>query len=226
MNGRIVQLEQGERPVFATDDVEVWIERFSAYPIVQVIDLDAAMNRGNNSAMVLQLCARLPCQVGGGVRNPARAQALLEAGAVRVIAGSSLFTSHGVNVPMADDLARAVGSDQLIAAVDCRAGRVVIDGWRTRLAISPEQAVRALEPFAGTFLCTIVDGEGLLGGIDMAAVGSVARATTRRIIAAGGIRNQDEVDELHADGIDAVVGMALYRTTAFERACSGASSRA
>ncbi len=225
MDGRVVQLEQGERRVFATDDVDAWVRAFSSYPLVQVIDLDQAMNRGSNDAIVRSLCARLPCQVGGGVRTVARAQTLIEAGALRVIAGSALFTKQGVNVKAAEDLATAVGPDHFVAAVDCRAGRVVIDGWRTRLAIRPEDAVRALEPFASAFLCTIVDGEGLLGGIDMAAVTSVAQATSRRVIAAGGIRNPAEVDRLHALGIDAVVGMALYRTTAFAREDSGASNR-
>jgi phosphoribosylformimino-5-aminoimidazole carboxamide ribotide isomerase len=95
--------------------------------------------------------------------------------------------------------------------VDSRGGRVVIHGWKTTLPLAPADAVRALEPFAGAFLYTHVDTEGLLGGIDMAAVRAVAAATTRRVIAAGGIRSQAEIDALDQAGIDAVVGMAIYR---------------
>lgn len=211
MDGRIVQLERGERLVLATDDFETWVQRFTDYPIVQVIDLDAAMNRGSNGAIVRDLCTRLACQVGGGVRTPERAVELIESGARRVIVGSSLFGSDGVDAEAAERFVSAVPPGQLIAAVDSRGGRVVVHGWKTALPISPEDAVQALEPFASAFLYTHVDDEGTLGGINMRAVTSVARATRRRLIAAGGIRSMGEVNALDAEGIDAVVGMAIYR---------------
>jgi phosphoribosylformimino-5-aminoimidazole carboxamide ribotide isomerase len=211
MDGRIVQLERGDRLVLATDDFETWVARFSDYPIVQVIDLDAAMRRGSNAAIVRDLCARLSCQVGGGVRTPERAVELIEAGARRVIVGSSLFGIGGVDVAAAERFARAIPAERLIAAVDSRGNRVVIHGWKTTLSISPETAVRALEPYAGAFLYTHVDDEGMLGGINKEAVRSVAGATSRRVIAAGGIRSMDEVNALDVEGIDSVVGMALYR---------------
>jgi phosphoribosylformimino-5-aminoimidazole carboxamide ribotide isomerase len=211
MGGRVVQLEQGERLALAFDDLDAWIGRFAAYPIVQVIDLDAAMGRGDHDALVRRLCLALPCQVGGGIRTPARARDLVTGGARRIIAGSSLFTRSGVHTEAARAMAHAVGRDRLIGAVDSRGGHVVIDGWKTVLPLAPEEAVRQLEPFVGAFLYTHVDTEGLLGGIDMAAVASVAAATARPIIAAGGIRSREEIDALDAQGIDAVVGMALYR---------------
>jgi len=211
MDGRIVQLERGERLVLATDDFDSWVARFSDYPIVQLIDLDAAMGRGSNSAIVRDVCARLPCQVGGGIRTPERAVELIESGARRVIVGSSLFGPDGVNIRATRQFADAVPVAQLIAAVDSRRNRVVIHGWKTTLSISPETAVRALESCAGAFLYTHVDNEGTLGGINMEAVRSVAAATSRRLIAAGGIRSIDEVKALEAEGIDAVVGMAIYR---------------
>ena len=58
------------------------------------------------------------------------------------------------------------GAERLIAAVDAREGQVVIDGWRTRLDITPVDAIRALEPFFGEFLFTNVDVEGLMQGIN------------------------------------------------------------
>jgi len=211
MHGRIVQLERGERLVIATDDFDGWIDRFSSYPIVQVIDLDAALGRGSNEMIVRDLCARLPCQVGGGIRTPARAVDLIEAGARAVIVGSSLFDGDGVDGAAAGRFADAIPAGQFIAAVDSRGNRVAIHGWKTTLSLSPEQAVRALEPFVGAFLYTHTDDEGMLGGINKEAVRSVAAATSRRLIAAGGIRSMDEVNDLHAEGIDAVVGMAIYR---------------
>jgi phosphoribosylformimino-5-aminoimidazole carboxamide ribotide isomerase len=211
MDGRVVQLEQGERLALASDDVDGWAERFSAFPLVQVIDLDAAMGRGTNDRIVRRLCQRLPCQVGGGVRTPDRASALLGAGARRIIVGSSLFDPDGVDVRAAERFAAAVPLDGLVAAVDSRGGRVVIHGWKTAVPVSATDAVRALEAYVGAFLYTHVETEGMLGGIDMNAVRAVAAATTRRLIAAGGIRSQAEVDALDHAGIDAVVGMAIYR---------------
>src|ERR1700679_2441864 len=114
MGGRIVQLVQGEKLKLAFDDFEYWIERFSKYPVVQLIDLDAAMGQGQNDDLVAMICNRLPCQVGGGIRTVERAKAVLGSGARRVIVGSSLFReeqgSDGVrrgfvNVDFAEELA-------------------------------------------------------------------------------------------------------------------------
>jgi phosphoribosylformimino-5-aminoimidazole carboxamide ribotide isomerase len=211
MGGRIVQLEQGERLKLATDDISGWIQRFSSFPIVQLIDLDAAAGRGDNAALVRSVCRALPCQVGGGVRTVPRARELLDAGAKSVIVGSALFTAAGVNTNTASEFAAAIPAEALIAAVDSRSGQIVIHGWRTTLPVTPVEAVRALEPYVGAFLYTHVDTEGLMRGIDMPAVEAVAAATSRPVIAAGGIRSRDEVDALHARGIDAVVGMAIYQ---------------
>ena len=92
-NGRVVQLVQGEKLAIATDDLDGWIAKFATFPKVQLIDLDAAMSRGNNDALVRQIAARLPCRVGGGVRSVRRAEELIAAGAQAVIAGSGLFNA-------------------------------------------------------------------------------------------------------------------------------------
>jgi phosphoribosylformimino-5-aminoimidazole carboxamide ribotide isomerase len=209
--GRVVQLEQGERRVFATDDLDGWVRRFSTYPLVQVVDLDAAMGQGDNLALVRRLCSRIPCQVGGGVRSAEDARALLVAGARRVIVGSAFFDEHGPRADVAAAFAEALGDESIVAAVDSRGGQVVVRGWTQSLPVTAIEAVAALEPHAGAFLYTHVDAEGLLGGTNLDAIHAVQRATRRPIIAAGGIRTMAEVDALDADGIDAVVGMAIYR---------------
>jgi phosphoribosylformimino-5-aminoimidazole carboxamide ribotide isomerase len=209
-NGHVVQLVQGERLAIEAPSPEPWIERFSRFPRVQLIDLDAARGRGDNGAMVADICGRLPCRVGGGIRSVDRAKAVLALGAHAVIAGSSLFRDSVVDVVFARSLAEAVGRDRVIAAVDSRGGQVVIHGWKTPLPITAVDAVRALEPFCGEFLYTHVDKEGLMQGTDMAAIMAVRQATTRRVTAAGGITTWDEIDRLDAAGVDAVVGMAIY----------------
>jgi phosphoribosylformimino-5-aminoimidazole carboxamide ribotide isomerase len=208
--GRIVQLVQGERLAVETTDIDAWISRFRGMPKVQLIDLDAAKDAGDNDDLVTRICAELPCRVGGGIRTVGRARDVLEAGATHVILGSSLFNQGRVDTAFARTLAETFGPERLIAAVDSRGGKVVIHGWRTQIEISPVEAVRALEPFFGEFLYTHVDLEGLMQGTDMAAIEAIARATSRKVTAAGGITTQDEVDRLDTLGIDAVVGMALY----------------
>jgi phosphoribosylformimino-5-aminoimidazole carboxamide ribotide isomerase len=209
-NGRVVQLVQGEKLALAFSDLDPWIERFSAYPLVQVIDLDAATRAGSNAPIVERLCRQLTCRVGGGIRTVEAAQSLIAAGAHEVIFGSALFREGGVDVAFAARAAARLGASRVIAAIDSLAGRVVVGGWKTSTGLGPIDAVRLLEPYVGGFLYTIVDGEGLMGGIDMEAVRRVRDATTRRLTAAGGIRSEEEVERLDAMGVDAVVGMALY----------------
>jgi phosphoribosylformimino-5-aminoimidazole carboxamide ribotide isomerase len=208
--GAVVQLVQGERLAIRDDDVFRWVKRFEHFPKVQVIDLDAAMNVGDNLAIVRQIAGALSCRVGGGVRTVARAQEILSAGARQVIAGSALFKDGRPNLAFARELADAIGADRLIAAVDSRGGRVVVNGWKTALPISAVEAVKALEPYCAEFLYTHVDAEGLMGGTNLDAILEVRGATTRRVTAAGGITTREEIDQLDANGVDAVVGMALY----------------
>jgi phosphoribosylformimino-5-aminoimidazole carboxamide ribotide isomerase len=208
--GRIVQLVQGERLAVESDRIDDWIARFKGREKVQLIDLDAAKGNGFNDQLVERICGALPCRVGGGVRSRERAERLLRAGATQVIVGSALFQGSAVDLAFAGELAAAAGPDRLIAAVDSRGGRVVVHGWRTQLSITPVEAVMQLEPFVGEFLYTHVDREGLMQGTDMTAIASVRRATSRRVTAAGGITTTEEVAELHALGVDAVVGMAIY----------------
>jgi phosphoribosylformimino-5-aminoimidazole carboxamide ribotide isomerase len=209
-NGHVVQLVQGERLAIEAPDPEPWIERFSRFPRVQLIDLDAARGRGDNGAMVADICRRLPCRVGGGIRKIDRAQAALTAGAHAVIVSSALFRDGQVDIDFARSLAEAVGADKVIAAVDSRGGFVAIHGWKTVLGVTAVDAVRALEPYCAEFLYTHVDKEGLMQGTDMDAIMAVRRATVRRLTAAGGITTWNEVDALDAAGVDAVVGMAVY----------------
>jgi phosphoribosylformimino-5-aminoimidazole carboxamide ribotide isomerase len=210
MGGRIVQLVQGERLAVESHAIDEWIDRFREWPKVQLIDLDAAKNQGDNSALVSRICAELPCRVGGGIRTVERAAAVLAAGATHAIVGSALFRGGTIDTALAGRLAAAVGRERLIAAVDSKGGQVVIDAWRTSLPLTAVEAVQQLEPYFGGFLYTHVDREGLLQGTDIGAIRAVREATTREIIAAGGITTLEEVEELDRLGVDAVVGMALY----------------
>jgi phosphoribosylformimino-5-aminoimidazole carboxamide ribotide isomerase len=211
MGGRIVQLVQGEKLRLAFDDFEFWIEKFSRFPLVQLIDLDAAMRQGNNSELVAQIAKRLPVQAGGGIHSVDRARQVLDAGAKRVIIGSALFSERGnVNADFAAGLAAAVGADRVVAGIDTRNGRITIKGWKAQAALTPDEAIPQLEAHVAAFLYTHVDGEGLMQGFPLETAARLRTLTRRQLIVAGGIRSQQEVDALDALGADAVVGMAIY----------------
>ncbi len=211
LGGRIVQLQQGEKLRLAFDDFEYWIEKFSRYPLVQLIDLDAAMRQGDNAVLVAQIAKRLPCQVGGGIRTIERAQQLIEAGSRRVIIGSALFNEDGsVNTETAALFAKAIGSDHLIAGIDTKNGRIAVKGWKAEISLTPDEAIPQLEEHVAAFLYTHVDGEGLLGGFPIDVAARLRKLTQRQLIVAGGIRSRQEIDTLDALGADAVVGMAIY----------------
>jgi phosphoribosylformimino-5-aminoimidazole carboxamide ribotide isomerase len=211
MGGKIVQLVQGEKLRLSFDDFEYWIEKFSRFPLVQLIDLDAAMRHGDNSGLVAQVARRLPCQVGGGIRSVERAREVLHAGAQRVIIGSALFSEDGkVNVDAASEFASSLGAERVVAGIDTKNGRIAVKGWKAQVAITPDEAIPQLDAYVAGYLYTHVDGEGLMQGFPIDAAARLRRLTARQLIVAGGIRSQQEVDELDAMNVDAVVGMAVY----------------
>jgi phosphoribosylformimino-5-aminoimidazole carboxamide ribotide isomerase len=178
---------------------------------VQLIDLDAAMRQGENSALVAQIAKRLPCQVGGGVRSIEGAREVLGTGAKRVIVGSALFTESGtVDVEFASAMAKAIGSEQMVAGIDTKNGRIAVKGWKAQVALTADEAIPQLDPYAGAYLYTHVDGEGLMRGFPIDVAARLRRLTSRQLIVAGGIRSQQEIDDLNAMGVDAVAGMAVY----------------
>ncbi len=210
LGGQIVQLVQGEDLRLAFDDVEPWIERFSKYPLVQLIDLDAAKRQGSNQALIQRICKELPCQVGGGLRSADDARTLLDAGAKRVIFGSSLFGASGIEKSFAAGLKQQLGEDALVFSVDTKDGQVAVKGWKDRVPLTPEVAITWLEDFCGAFLYTHVDTEGTMSGFPFEVAATLRATTARQLIVAGGIRSQTEIDALDQIGVDAVVGMAVY----------------
>ncbi len=210
MGGYIVQLIQGEKKALQFDDFEPWIERFSKYPLVQLIDLDAAIGSGDNGPLLQQFTSRLKCQLGGGIRSIERAKQVLDLGAHRVIFGSSLFRDGQVNTDFAAEAAATLGSGRLVFAADSRQGHVTTRGWRSTTPITPDEMRAALEPWGAAFLYTNVDTEGMLQGIPMDVVRRLRNATRRQLIAAGGINSLAQVEELDRMRVDAVVGMAIY----------------
>jgi phosphoribosylformimino-5-aminoimidazole carboxamide ribotide isomerase len=208
--GRIVQLVQGERLALGSDDVDGWIEKFSRFPAVQLIDLDAAKGGAGNEELVAYICARLPCRLGGGLRTRDRVLRALDLGATKAIVGSSLYKVGGVDVAFASEVCNAVGAARLIAAVDAKGGRIAINGWRTLIDLTPIAAVALLEPFVDEFLFTNVDVEGLMRGMNRDAIAELRASTAKTLTAAGGVTTREDIAWLDSLGVHAVAGMAIY----------------
>jgi phosphoribosylformimino-5-aminoimidazole carboxamide ribotide isomerase len=204
MDGKVVQLVQGRDKALEGDAPLEMLRKFAAFPEIQVIDLDAAMGKGENIELIelLTKCAR--CRVGGGVRTPDRARRLIQQGAHRVIVGTAAFT------PALGQIADEVGPERLIVALDSKHGKIVVKGWQESTDFTAEEVIGRLEPYCSGFLCTYVDKEGMLQGTDLDWFRRLRAATRHEITAAGGITTLDDIRALTALNIHSALGMAIY----------------
>jgi phosphoribosylformimino-5-aminoimidazole carboxamide ribotide isomerase len=210
--GKAVQLVRGRRRALAVDDILGLLDRFRDYPILHVIDLDAAMRTGSNARWIKRLCraAKTEVRVGGGIRTVARAAKILSWGAEKVIIGSAAFREGQVDREFLGALAKRVGRKHVIVAIDTEGGRIVVRGWKEKLKLRPAEVIGKLQPYCSGFLSTFVDNEGTMKGTDLRWFRKLQRETKLPITAAGGIRTLREVQALEKAGMDAAVGMAIY----------------
>ena len=210
MDGKVVQLVQGRDKALEGDAPLEMLKKFAAFPEIQVIDLDAAMGRGSNDALVELLASKAVTRVGGGVRTAARAVQLVRQGASKVIIGTAAFGPNGANVGFLRQAVEAVGKDCLRIALDSKNGRIVVKGWQESLHLNAEEILHEMKPYCGGFLCTYVDKEGMLQGTDLDWFRRLRAATALEITAAGGITTLDDVHALLDMDIHAALGMAIY----------------
>jgi phosphoribosylformimino-5-aminoimidazole carboxamide ribotide isomerase len=209
MDGKAVQLVQGREKKLEADPMEM-LRRFRGFPIIHVIDLDAAMGRDSNDKIVARLCSKRPCRVGGGVRTVERVRELKALGAEQIIIGTAAFESNGINQKFLAAARRAAGKRRIMIALDTKRGRIVVKGWRASTGLRPEDVISQLEPYCSGFLCTYVDKEGMMQGTNLRWFRRLREATRLPITAAGGITTMEEVEALATMGMDAAVGMAIY----------------
>ena len=215
--GQAVQLVHGRRRELAVSDVFGLLEKFKTYPWLHLIDLDAAIGTGDNNALARELCMqarkryKLKVRVGGGIRTTARAREIAEWGADQIIIGSAAFREGKINLRFLRQLTKRVSPVQIVVALDTAKGRITINGWRRKLALRPEDVMSQLEPFCAAFLCTDVDREGTMTGANLRWFRKLRAATEHPIIAAGGIKSRREISGLEKIGMDAAVGMAVYK---------------
>jgi len=215
--GQAVQLVHGQKRELAIANVFGLLGKFKKYPWMHIIDLDAAMGKGTNDELVRTLCARarkefgMNVRIGGGIRTISRAKEIASWGVNQIIVGSAAFHGRKVNTRFLGQLSKKLHRKRVVIALDTARGRITVHGWRKRLALQAESVMPQLEPFCAGFLCTDVDREGTMTGANLEWFRMLRDATAHPIIAAGGIRTQSEIAALEKLGMDAAVGMALYK---------------
>jgi phosphoribosylformimino-5-aminoimidazole carboxamide ribotide isomerase len=197
MDGKVVQLVQGREKALEGGTPLEMLERFAGFPQIQVIDLDAAMGKGSNDALVELVASRAAAGE--------RAQRLIEQGAFRVIVGTAAFDR-----PVLQAIADAVGPERLIIALDSKKGKVVVKGWQEATEFTAEEVIGRFEPYCSGFLCTYVDKEGMMQGTDLDWFRRLRASTKHELTAAGGISTIEEIRELQQLGIHAALGMSIY----------------
>ena len=215
--GQAVQLVHGRKRELAVADVFGLLKRFRSYPWLHLIDLDAAVGTGDNNALARELCLearkrfKFKVRIGGGIRTVARAEGIAKWGADQIIMGSAAFRRGEVNTRFLQQLTRKLLPIRIVIALDTAEGRITINGWRRKLALRPENVMSQLEPFCAAFLCTDVDREGTMTGANLDWFRKLRGGTKHPIIAAGGIKSRREINALEKIGMDAAVGMAVYK---------------
>ncbi len=215
--GQAVQLVRGRKRELAVADVFGLLEKFKSYPWLHLIDLDAAIGTGDNNALAREVCTearkryKMKVRVGGGIRTTARAQEIAKWGADQIIIGSAVFREGKINLRFLRRLVKEIAPARIVIALDTAKGRITINGWRRKLALHAENVMSELEPFCAAFLCTDVDREGTMTGANLDWFRKLRGATEHPIIAAGGIKTRREISALEKIGMDAAVGMAVYK---------------
>lgn len=216
-DGQAVQLVRGRKRELAVADVFGLLHEFSKYTWLHIIDLDAAMGKGSNDELVRALCTqartkfKMKVRVGGGIRTVSRAEKIAAWGANQIVVGSAVFRDGKVNLRFLRQITREVNRKRIVIALDTLQGRITIHGWRRRVALQAEEVMAQLEPYCAGFLCTDVNREGTMTGANLKWFRKLRHATSHPIIAAGGIRTRREISALEKLGMDAAVGMALYK---------------
>jgi phosphoribosylformimino-5-aminoimidazole carboxamide ribotide isomerase len=210
MDGKVVQLVQGREKALEGGTPQEMLDRFAAFPQIQVIDLDAAIGNGANTELVEFLASRATTRVGGGVRTAQKAAALVKLGVSRVIVGTAAFDAHGANRRFLEELVATVPKQNILIALDSKDGKIVVKGWREATTFSAEEVIEQMEPYCGGFLCTYVDKEGMMQGTDLNWFRRLRAATGHEITAAGGITTMDDIQALDEIRVDAALGMAIY----------------
>lgn len=200
MDGKAVQLKQGKEKVLEKSNVLELAKYYSRFGEISVIDLDAAMNKGDNEALIKEICKIAHCRVGGGIRNIEKAKRILANGAKQIIIGTAANEEFLSKLP----------KDKVLVAIDSRQGKITVEGWTTQVNASPEEYIKRFDNFCSGYLYTIVDKEGMMQGTDIESIRKIRSLTNKTLIAAGGISTIEEIKELVKMNVSTQLGMSIY----------------
>jgi len=208
--GCAVQLVQGKERALTIENLSDWIDRFESFPVLQLIDLDAAMGVGNNRKLLQEIIEKRSCRVGGGIRSVKMAHRLIDLGANSIILGSAILSKTGVNLSFLKKLTSEIDRSKIILALDSREGKITTEGWKESLELTATDVIEQTDSICGGYLATYVDKEGKMEGTDLEWFKTLRKKTKLPITAAGGISSYNEIQTLSENSIDAAIGMAIY----------------
>lgn len=210
MDAKAVQLKQGKEKMLEDNQPLKLAEEFNKFGETAVIDLDAAMGKGDNLDIIKKILEKAECRVGGGIRSIDSAKEMISLGARKVIIGSKAFENDKINKDFLENLKEEIGKERIIIAIDALNEEIVTKGWKHPTGISLYEAAEALEDFSCEYLFTCVEREGTLTGINLETVKKLLEKTNNKITVAGGVSEISEVKKLAQMGCDVQLGMALY----------------
>lgn len=220
--GHVVQLKNGKELVLQRDDADALIEEFNKYGEVAVIDLDAAMGNTNpkgdtvNTPLLKSLLRKGNVRTGGGVRSVKRARELVSLGAEKVIIGSSAWkknpenNSDVLNTEFLEELVAAVGKQRVIIGVDALNGKIAVKGWTETIDVPLIEGAKLAEKYCSELLFTCVEKEGCMQGTNLEMAKELRSAVNCRVVVAGGVSSEHEIETLERMHCDVQLGMALY----------------
>ena len=213
LNKKCVQLVGGDpsAKVFEGEDPLTIAKKWAEYTdYLHLIDLDAAIyNTDTNREIIKKILSevKVPVEVGGGIRSIEIFRELIEAGADKLIMGTSAVKNFGLLKDIKDEF----GKERIVIALDVKGEEVSISGWTQGSGLNIYEAIKNLEEYASSYLITSIGVEGRMKGPDLELYKKILSLTDVEIIASGGISSIDNLIELDKIGINkAVVGTAIY----------------
>ncbi len=214
MDGKCVRLFMGKpetKKVYFNDPL-IPLKRFiqDGAEWIHVIDLDAALNLGENMSAIKQILkeAKVKVQVGGGINSFEKAEELIRHGVSRVIFGTALIEKPDLVKKFSD----VFGPEKTAAAIDVKGEKVAIKGWRKKLSLSYEELMLKVRKLnIGALILTLIDKDGTLAGPSINKISKAASLSNIEFIASGGISSLEDIKKLSRLRIDGVIiGRALY----------------
>jgi len=215
LQGKVVRLVKGDpaRSTVYSDNppavAKQWQDKGAR--LIHVVDLDAALGRGDNSAVIKDILSavKVKVQVGGGVRSLEKAEELISWGAQRVVIGTKSLDSVFLEA-MLDSL----GAEKVAVGVDVIEGMVAVQGWQKKTAVKGGAFIKHLEEMGVEWvICTDISRDGTLGGINLGVIKEFSASSSMNFIASGGVSCLEDIEKIkkQAPAVwGVIVGKALY----------------